>query len=663
MKTLKTPLLLCLLIVLANNFCSFMGKNSGKRTLSVTGDIKGKVTDKSSGETLAFVNVLLKDKRGIEIAGTLSNAMGYFYFQALSPGEYSLEANAVGYGPKTEKPVAVKSGEVTTVNLELVPGKPQLAEIVIHEPDELMMDKVVMEEVELPVRNSTKWGPMKKESGKARMKCVSPAAGASPVENRPWGFNTEQYDYIAENEFRNPREEPLSTFSIDVDRASYSNIRRFINNGQTPPPDAVRIEELINYFSYNYPQPEGEHPFSINTEMTDCPWNKKNKLVQIGIQGKKISTEKLPPGNLVFLIDVSGSMSDFNKLPLVKQSLRLLVNQLRTQDRVALVVYAGAAGLVLESTPGADKEKILDAIERLESGGSTAGGEGIKLAYKVAADNFINHGNNRVILATDGDFNVGVSGDGDLVRIIEEKREIGIFLTVLGYGMGNYKDSKMEKLADKGNGNYSYIDNIMEAKKTLVSEMGGTLLTIAKDVKIQVEFNPAKVGSYKLIGYENRLLNKEDFNDDTKDAGELGSGHTVTALYEITLAGTTGESTALRIDPLRYQTPGQVKQDATGSNELLTVKFRYKEPAGKESKLIVKNLPDEERELALASNNLKFSAAVAQFGLLLRDSKFKGDASYGEVVKLAKMGKGEDAEGYRSEFIRLVELYELQAKK
>lgn len=650
--------MLSIVMLLAYNFYSFTTKKAERNFQTASGEIKGKVTDKSSGETIAFANIALKDKSGNQTASATTGATGYFIVKKVPPGEYSMTISFIGYNTKTINKIIISEGKTTTVNIQMETDNTKMADVQILEKDELKNEMELPEEIyDYKMSRSKKMCESSAAPAQQGM-----ATGGYSFQYKQSQFNTEQYDYISENEFRNSKEEPLSTFSIDVDRASYSNVRRFINNGQTPPKDAVRIEELINYFSYNYPQPEDEHPFSINTEMSECPWNKKHKLVQIGLQGKTINTEKLPPGNLVFLIDVSGSMSDYNKLPLVKQSLRLLVNQLRAQDRVAMVVYAGAAGLVLESTSGKNKQKILDAIDNLESGGSTAGGAGIKLAYEVAKENLIKEGNNRVILATDGDFNVGVSSDGELVRLVEEKRESGVFLTVLGYGMGNYKDSKMEKLADKGNGNYAYIDNIMEAKKTLVTEMGGTLLTIAKDVKIQVEFNPAKVASYKLIGYENRLLNKEDFNDDTKDAGELGSGHTVTALYEIALVGAE-ENTVPKVDPLRYQIPNSTVKEAEASNELLTVKFRYKEPQGKESKLIVKNLYDGEKELALASNNLKFSAAVAEFGLLLRDSKFKENSSFDEVVKLAKMGKGEDKEGYRSEFIQLVELYELQAKK
>ncbi|MEN8230961.1 MAG: von Willebrand factor type A domain-containing protein, partial [Bacteroidota bacterium] len=393
--------------------------------------------------------------------------------------------------------------------------------------------------------------------------------------------NTEGYSAIHENGFKDVLHNPLSTFSIDVDKASYSNVRRFLNMGQLPPMDAVRIEEMINYFNYDYPEPKGKHPFSVYTEISQCPWNESHQLLHVGLKGKSIDKSELPASNLVFLLDVSGSMSAANKLPLLKQAFRMLVNELRPEDRVAIVVYAGAAGLVLESTPGTKKEQILAALDQLQSGGSTAGGAGLKLAYKVAQENFIEDGNNRIILATDGDFNVGSSSNAEMERLIEQKREHGVFMTVLGFGMGNYKDDKMEIIADKGNGNYAYIDNIQEARKVFITEFGGTLFTIAKDVKFQIEFNPARVKGYRLVGYENRLLNDEDFNDDKKDAGEMGAGHTVTALYEVIPAGT--DESLKSIDPLKYQSSREkikateeVKTDL--SAELMTVKLRYKQP-------------------------------------------------------------------------------------
>jgi Ca-activated chloride channel homolog len=465
-------------------------------------------------------------------------------------------------------------------------------------------------------------------------------------------FNTEGYAPVNENGFRNSRTNPLSTFSIDVDNASYSNIRRFINNGQLPPPDAVRIEEMINYFSYDYPAPAGEHPFSVYTELAVCPWNKKHQLLHIGLRGKSIDKESLPPANLVFLIDVSGSMAAPNKLPLLKSAFGLLVNELRQEDKVAIVVYAGAAGLVLSSAPGDRKEVIMSAIDRLEAGGSTAGGAGLKLAYREAEKNFIKGGNNRIILATDGDFNVGESSNGGMERLVEEKRNLGVFITVLGFGMGNIKDDKMEIIADKGNGNYSYIDNLQEARKVLVSEFGGTLFTIAKDVKFQLEFNPAKVKSYRLVGYENRILNEEDFNDDTKDAGEMGSGHNVTALYEIVPAGSAEREPS--VDPLKYQRSSDEKKGKSISDEYLTIKLRYKLPDGETSRKLEKPVMGYVSDLEDASDNLRFAAAVSEFGMILRNSEFTGSATLEEAASLARSSRGRDDDGYRSELIRLI---------
>lgn len=471
-------------------------------------------------------------------------------------------------------------------------------------------------------------------------------------------YNTEEYSTIHENGYKNPLDDPLSTFSIDVDAASYSNVRRFLTMGQNPPKDAVRIEELINYFNYDYTQPRGDNVFSVNTEVATAPWNPAHQLVHIGIQGKKIAIDNLPNSNLVFLLDVSGSMSSPQKLPLLKSALKLLVRELREGDKVSIVVYAGAAGLVLPPTGGENKEAIISALDRLQSGGSTAGGAGIKLAYATAREQFIKGGNNRIILATDGDFNIGASSNAEMERLIEKERESGVFLTVLGFGMGNYKDSKMEILADKGNGNYAYIDNILEAKKVLVNEFGGTLFTIAKDVKIQVEFNPELVQSYRLIGYENRLLNKEDFNDDKKDAGELGSGHTVTALYEVVPVGV--EFNAGSVDPLKYQSTNKYTK-VNYDGELLTVKIRYKQPEGSKSKLVVKTVKSTDKNWKYASDNFKWSAAIAEFGMILRNSAYINMNSYEQVISLAKESKGEDEFGYRAEFIRLIQSADLLA--
>ncbi len=462
----------------------------------------------------------------------------------------------------------------------------------------------------------------------------------------------ERYARIDENPFLEASRAPLSTFSIDVDTASYSNTRRFLNEGQLPPRDAVRIEELVNYFSYDYPQPTGDAPFSVKAEVAECPWNTRHRLVQVGLQGKRVSTEDMPPANLVFLIDVSGSMNDPHKLPLVKSGLRTLAEQLSSRDRVAIVTYAGASGLALPSTPGDRKGEIISALGRLEAEGSTNGSSGIKLAYEVAEQNFIRGGTNRVILATDGDFNVGVTGDEELVKLIEEKRSGGVFLSVLGVGAGNLNDSMMEKLADKGNGNYAYIDSESEARKALGEQAGATLLTIAKDVKIQVEFNPRLVAGYRLIGYENRLLEARDFNDDRKDAGEIGAGHTVTALYEIVPAGQQVENPG--VDELKYAQAPEEPQ-GTGEGELLTVKLRYKEPDGDVSKPLNVGVPDTRTSYGNASADFKFAAAVAEFGMLLRDSRYKGQASYDSAAQLARASVGADLQGHRTEFVKLVE--------
>ncbi|MGM8361357.1 YfbK domain-containing protein [Flavobacterium sp. ARAG 55.4] len=459
----------------------------------------------------------------------------------------------------------------------------------------------------------------------------------------------EEYENFVENQFETPKNAPLSTFSIDVDNASYTNIRRFLNNGQTVPKDAVRIEEMLNFFKYKYPQPQDQHPFSINTEYSNCPWNPKHQLLKIGLQGKNIPTENLPASNLVFLIDVSGSMSDANKLPLLKQSMKILVNELRKEDKVAMVVYAGAAGMVLPPTSGDKKQTIISALDNLNAGGSTAGGAGIELAYRTAMENFIKGGNNRVVLATDGDFNLGSSSNTDMQSLIEEKRKSGIYLTCLGYGMGNYKDSKMEILANKGNGNYAYIDNIQEANRFLGKEYKGSMFAIAKDVKIQIEFNPKHVQAYRLIGYENRKLRPEDFKNDAIDAGELGSGHTVTALYEIIPTGIESDYTTA---DLKY-----TKSNKTDnySNELATIKFRYKKPDGDKSIEMVKVIENKSVPLKNASDDFKFSAAVAWFGLKLRDSDLVPNKSTDEIKKLAKEGLSNDEDGYKSEFIRLTE--------
>lgn len=459
----------------------------------------------------------------------------------------------------------------------------------------------------------------------------------------------EQYDDFNENEFETPLEQPLSTFGIDVDGAGYSNMRRFIQSGYLPPKNAVKLEEMVNYFNYYLPEPSGADPFSITTELADCPWEEEHLLMQVALKGESIEMDDNQSNNLVFLLDVSGSMDEADKLPLLKKSLYLLVNEMGTDDRIAIVVYAGAAGLVLPSTSGKYKSKIYDALENLSAGGSTAGGEGIELAYKVANDARINGGNNRIILATDGDFNVGTSNDDDLVELIEQKRKSGISLSVLGFGTGNLQSSKMEKLADNGNGNYNYIDNILEAKKVLVDEIGGTLVTIAKDVKLQLEFNPEHVKSYRLLGYENRVMSARDFDNDAKDSGDLGAGHSVVALYEII---PTEELKIQSASNLRYQKK-MVNNSKGLKEEIAIIKFRYKKPGGSKSKLLEKVVMN--KTTTELSENLMFASAVAEFGMLIRESKYKGNATFDAVLERAKKSKGTDEFGYRAEFIQLVE--------
>ncbi len=536
----------------------------------------------------------------------------------------------------------------------------------LREPNVCSGQKVALRFPSEELKEAADLQPMGLAVAKSRQRMASPSyapaaapySGASPgLMGEPvQGWNTEEYGHIQDNRFRKVGDDPLSTFSIDVDAASYSNLRRFLKNGQMPPADAVRIEEMVNYFTYDYEQPKGEHPFAVHTELGPCPWQPRHNLLAIGLQGKRIPAENLPPSNLVFLIDVSGSMDQPNKLPLLKASFKLLSDQLREQDRVAIVVYAGAAGLVLPPTPGSDKQSIKAAIDKLEAGGSTAGGAGIQLAYRIAKENLAKNGNNRVILATDGDFNVGISSEGELVRLVEKERESGVFLTVLGFGMGNYKDHKMQELADKGNGNHYYIDEIEEAKKVLVREFGGTLFTIAKDVKLQIEFNPAQVQGYRLIGYENRLLAKEDFNDDKKDAGDMGAGHTVTALYEIIPVGV--ETNLLgSVDPLKYQKGQTAPMAQDAAKEWLNIKLRYKEPQGMQSRLLEKPVMGPAKALDRASENFRWAASVAEFGMLLRQSEFKGEATFDHCYQLAQSAtaKGFDTHGYRNEFLQMID--------
>jgi Ca-activated chloride channel family protein len=462
----------------------------------------------------------------------------------------------------------------------------------------------------------------------------------------------ENYRYLPENAFAFAREEPLSTFSIDVDTASYANTRRFLNGGELPPRDAVRVEELVNYFHYDYPEPKGTEPFSTYAEVAACPWQPEHRLLHVGLKGRSFSEEQAGPLNLVFLLDVSGSMQDDDKLPLLQRSLEVLIRQLRDKDRVAVVVYAGASGLRLPSTPGSRKNEILGVLGSLTAGGSTNGGDGIQLAYHVAQENFVRGGVNRVVLATDGDFNVGTTSEGELVRLIEEKRKSGVFLSVLGFGTGNLRDATMEALANRGNGNYAYIDSIEEARKVLGREAQATLRTIAKDVKIQVEFNPRRVESYRLIGYENRALAARDFRDDQKDAGEIGAGHTVTAIYEIVPRGAASSDAGA--SSLRYQR-GRALSAAADSGELATLSLRYKLPDQSRSQELSRSVSDGALPVSTASADFRFSAAVAAFGMLLRGSAHGGDASYDSVRALAQASLGADFEAERREFVALVD--------
>lgn len=604
----------------------------------------GRVVDAETGDPVPSAQVRLESTSH----GTLTNVSGVYALPVprgdLPAATVRIVAERIGYARRA---VSVETGGLRD-------GGSVRTEIRLQ-PQSLTLDEVTVTGTEqdgsvrpLTVRPEHAVAPAAPATFSAGVASGSRARGGRPDWNR------EQYHHIEENAFLGVRDNPLSTFSIDVDRASYSNVRRFLlAQGRLPPVDAVRVEEMVNYFSYDYARPQGDHPVEVTTEVGDAPWHDGHLLLRIGLASSPVEVDELPPNNFVFLLDVSGSMQPANKLPLVKESMRMLVDQLRPEDRVAIVVYAGAAGLVLESTPGTEKERILDAIERLEAGGSTAGGAGLRLAYRVARDHFLREGNNRVILATDGDFNVGPSSDSEMVRLIEEKRREGTFLTVLGVGTGNLQSEKMQSLAQNGNGNYAYIDSRLEAKKVLVNEMGGTLLTVAQDVKLQVEFNPAEVRAYRLIGYENRLLAAEDFNDDAKDAGDLGAGHTVTALYEVVPVGVESDVEVGGVDPLRYRDPDDAT-DRASSQELAFVRVRYKEPRGSRSRLL--EHPVTPGSTAV-SEDFRFAAAVAGFGMLLRESEHRGSLTASRVLSLAREGLGVDPEGYRRGFLDLVRSY------
>ena len=683
------------------------------------GKIKGIVIDEA-GEPVPFANVsLVKD--GKTITGTTTDFDGLYVLPKLDTGIYAVLVNLVGYQPAKVSQVGVSTKKITQVNVSIQQGvqlncveiayskplfvrdrtrvsrrksKKQISNLVDYSGKKYVtptnsnqvkvrgartgsvtfidgvkvigstqLPKAAIEEVSVKTNGISSQYENKKSAQANEIitnktKNITYDYSYNERKVNPYLYSEENYQNIADNEFESPKKAPLSTFSVDVDRASYANMRRYINDGYFPPQSAVRIEELINYFDYKYPQPKDEHPLSITTELADSPWNKDRKLALIGIQGKEINMDDAPPSNLVFLIDVSGSMSSADKLGLLKKGLKLLTHQLREQDRIAIVVYAGAAGLVLKSTSGKEKFKIKSILDELESGGSTAGGAGIQLAYKVAKKNFIKDGNNRIILASDGDFNVGLSSQFDLVKLIEKERKGGVFLSVLGFGRGNLNDQTMEQMANHGNGNYNYIDNILEAKKVLVNEMGGTLFTIAKDVKVQAEFNPSVVKSYRLVGYVNRLLEDEDFNNDAIDAGEMGSGHTVTVMYELIMVGSAENITS--IDDLKYQSIEEnLVENPSLKDEVLTVKFRYKKPDKNRSILMTSILKNESKRFVQASENFRFSASVASFGMKLRGSQSAENISFKNVLKMAKGSKGSDDDGYRAEFIRLVEAADL----
>jgi Ca-activated chloride channel homolog len=624
-------------ITLAAAVC-LIGLTLGSSAQTPVGTITGTVKD-AGGAPVPGASVSLR-ANGVATLTRATDARGLFAFARVPVADYELTATLAGFKTFSTR-LSVRSGRTSNIDVVLTPGATTEA---------VTVDSKVMAEVPFQLNMGGTLGGV---VGGLPLASPPPSPGMA-YQRDGYGRrdppNTEAYDRIDENAFRRVAVDPLSTFSIDVDTASYANVRRFLNAGTLPPPDAVRIEELINYFRFDYPPPAKDAPFSVTTELAVCPWNTKHRLALVGLQSRPLDLDAVPARNLVFLLDVSGSMATPDKLPLVRTAMRMLVDTLTARDRIAIVVYAGASGMVLPSTSGAHKDAIHAAIARLEAGGSTNGAAGITLAYQVAQEHFVKGGINRVILATDGDFNVGVTSQGDLTRLIEEKRNGGVFLSVLGVGTGNVKDSTMEKLADRGNGNYAYLDTLHEARKVLVNEAGATLVTVAKDVKIQVEFNPAHVAAYRLVGYENRVLNNEDFNNDRKDAGEIGAGHTVTALYELVPPGADADVPA--VDPLKYQRPAAPAAGAR-SDEVMTVKLRYKAPDADDSRLMtvaVKNRVSE------SSPNLGFAAAVAEFGMLLRNSENRGTATHADAAALARRFRGSDPDGYRAEFIKLVEL-------
>jgi len=619
-----------------------------------TRHITGTVFAKEDGLPIPGVTVKVD---GTNIGTQTTNA-GKFTID-MPDGNTNLTFSYVGY--KTQK---IKVGKADTLKVYMVASNNSLGEVVVTKSLGIANNPPVANGLAatLPGVASSQSVLQERAYGvavtskniKSSAQFKSSAATSAGYFN-PAQTNDESYQTIKENTFSNAKDNPLSTFSVDVDAASYSNVRRFINNGQLPPVDAVRVEEMINYFKYDLHGPTNSDPVGINTELSSAPWNPKHRLLRVGLKARTINMDKLPPSNLVFLLDVSGSMAEPNKLNLVQSSMKMLVDQLRPQDRVAIVTYSGEVGLKLPATPGSEKQKIKDVIDGLYASGSTAGGAGIKMAYRIARENFMKGGNNRIIMCTDGDFNVGDSSDGDMETLITRERSSNVPLSIMGFGMGNYKDSKMEILADRGNGNYAYIDNITEARKTMISEFGGTLYTVAKDVKVQVEFNPAKVQAYRLLGYEDRLLAKEDFNNDKKDAGDMGSGHTVTAFYEIVPVGVADDYSS-SVDPLKYQkTKPAPAATGTYSDELMTIKFRYKQPNSDQSKMSLVTVNDRPVTFNSTSVDFRFASAVAEFGMLLRGSEFKQGSSFDQAISIAKSAKGNDEDGYRSEFVRLAE--------
>jgi Ca-activated chloride channel homolog len=625
-----------------------------------SGVLLGKVIDKKTKKPLDYVNLTL-NLNGVTIATGLSDDDGLFTFKSLkADSNYSLKLNYIGYPNSIIYQICIKQNDTLKLDLAMESGT-QLHELMIVKKKSLI-DKSGIHSTTImaaPVRNinsiaNTVMGVESRGGSTPNIRGARAEGSSYYIDGVRVSQGAEKYSKQSDNTFVSVKRAPLSTFSIDVDKASYSNIRRYLQSNQLPPVDAVRVEEMINYFSYDLPNTDLTHPFSIQSKVLNHPFASNKKLLHIHLQSPKIEIENSKPNMLTFLIDVSGSMSSDDKLPLLKSCLKMLVEQMHPEDKIAMVVYAGAAGLVLEPTNGKNKPKILDALDKLQSGGSTAGGAGIELAYKVAQDNFMKDGNNRIILATDGDFNVGIYDVKDLVSLIEEKRKSGVYLSTLGFGTGNINDETMENLADKGNGNYHYIDGLLEGKKVLVKELGGTLVSVANDVKIQIEFNPRFVESYKLIGYENRLLNKEDFNDDKKDAGELGAGHGVTAIYELKL--NTGES-EVDTDSLRYT--NQVLKSGSNENEVGFIKLRYKKPGEDKSIKFEVAIENGNDNIKQTSSEIQFAYAVALFGMKLKDNKEVKKMKYADILAIAKSNKGKDEEGYRAEFIQLVETAEM----